>query len=374
MKPHVALFLPTLESGGAERAFVELANVFTELGIRVDFVLADGLGPYSSELSEAVRLIDFRTRRRVVTLVQLVRYLRKERPNALLTGLEISNAGAIVANGIAGTRTRCVVSQRAVMRPVWRTERPFTWRMWLTLFRKTYSRAPAVICNSKAAYDEMIEMGIDESKCAVIYNAVDVERIATLASESIDDPWITSGTPLIISVGSLTPRKDMVTLLRAFAIVRAARTCNLLILGEGPEHESLRVLARELGVAESVRLPGFMANPFPWIARARVLVSASRAEGCPNVIQQALACGTPVVATDCPGGTAEILENGRWGRLVPMGDPQAMASAINATLDDAKPNDGRLRAADFDAQRTAEQYLGLLLPDRQPHARTAVLR
>lgn len=109
-------------------------------------------------------------------------------------------------------------------------------------------------------------------------------------------------------------------------------------------------------------MPGFVTNPFSMIQRARVLVSASLAEGCPNVLQQALACGTPIVATDCPGGTSEILEDGRWGRLVPVGDAKTMAAAIVRTLDGDLLPDGRARAAQFDRERTASMYLELLMP------------
>jgi glycosyltransferase involved in cell wall biosynthesis len=229
-----------------------------------------------------------------------------------------------------------------------------------------------VICNSSAAAIEVIrDLGVDPGRCEVILNAVDVVRITALAKESIDDPWLTvSAPPLLVSVGTLTPRKDMGTLLRALAIVRRSRECNLLFLGDGSERRELEALTRELGLEQCVRMPGFVANPFPWMARAEVLLSASLAEGCPNVIQQALALGTAIVATDCPGGTSEVLENGRWGRLVPMRDPPAMAEGILATLADRNRPDGRARARCFDSEKTAERYLQLLLtgvPVIPPH-------
>ncbi len=131
----------------------------------------------------------------------------------------------------------------------------------------------------------------------------------------------------------------------------------------------MRGLVRELGIEQDVALPGFDRNPFAWMRRAGVFVSSSLSEGCPNVLMQALGCGTPVVSTRSIGGAAEILEDGRWGTLVPVGDPQAMADAIDATLDARTHPDGRLRAADFALDRVARQYLAIVLPERFPPAR-----
>lgn len=364
MTARVALFLPSLEGGGAERAFVDLANEFVGRGLRVDLVLADCSGPYVEEISKAVRVVDFATTRWLSVIWKLAGYLRRERPDVLLAGLDVPNMAAVAASMLAGMRSRCVISQRAVVRAVWQLEHPKTWRYWLWLLRQAYSRARLVICNSTSAATEVIrDLAVEPKKCAVILNAVDVKRIEGLANEPLDDRWLSAtAPPLLLSVGTLTPRKDMGVLVRALAIVRRSRECNLMILGEGSERGRLEELVRELELEECVRMPGFAANPFPWMSRADVLLSASLAEGCPNVIQQALACNTAIVATDCPGGTAEVLENGRWGRLVPTGDPHAMANAILATLGDRKNPEGNKRALDFDTSRTADRYLQLLLP------------
>lgn len=364
MTTRITLFLPSLESGGAERAFVDLANDFAGRGFTVDLALVHRGGPYLAEVSPSVRVIDFGTRRWPIAAVKLAAYLVRTRPDVLLSGLDIANAVAVVASALAGRLSRCVISQRAVVRSSWQIDRPRTWRLWLEILRQTYRRARLVICNSTAAAEEVQrDFGVKPSDCAVVLNHVDVPRLEALAREQVNDPWLApDALPLIVSVGSLTPRKDVSTLLRAFAIARRARPCNLLVLGEGVEHDRLHSLARSLGVDQHARFPGFAANPFPWIAGADLLVSASLAEGCPNVIQQALALGTPIVATDCPGGTAEVLCEGMWGRLVPMRDAEAMATAIIQTLDDRRPPDGRIRARDFDRARTADRYLALLLP------------
>jgi len=162
-------------------------------------------------------------------------------------------------------------------------------------------------------------------------------------------------------VGRLTEQKDFSTLLQAFAQVRAQRQARLLLLGEGEMRDELTALGLALGIAKDLSLHGFTNNPFAYMARAAVFVLSSAYEGLPGVLIQALACGCPVVSTDCPSGPSEILENGQYGRLVPVGDPAAMAQAILSTLE-APPDRGLLQkqASLFSVDRAVEQYLEVL--------------
>ena len=167
---------------------------------------------------------------------------------------------------------------------------------------------------------------------------------------------------MLLGVGKLKPQKDFACLIRAFARVRATRPVRLIVLGDGPQREALLVLARTLGVADAVALPGFVANPFAYLGRAAAFVLSSAWEGLANVVIEALACGCPVVSTDCPSGPAEILAGGKYGRLVPVGDDAALANAIAATLD-APPRQESLRdrARHFSVDRAAAQYRRVLL-------------
>jgi glycosyltransferase involved in cell wall biosynthesis len=165
----------------------------------------------------------------------------------------------------------------------------------------------------------------------------------------------------LLGVGRLEPQKDFALLLRAFARIRRERAARLLILGEGRERPRLTQLAKALGVADSVDLPGFVPNPYAHMTRANLFVLSSRYEGLGNVVIEALACGCPVVSTDCPSGPAEVLDRGRYGRLVPVGDPAALAQAILAALEE--PVDRarlRGRAAQFSVERAARRYLELM--------------
>jgi glycosyltransferase involved in cell wall biosynthesis len=170
----------------------------------------------------------------------------------------------------------------------------------------------------------------------------------------------------VIAVGSLSKLKDFGTLVRAFSIVRKTRHCRLVILGEGQERGKLEVLINELGLQGDVMLPGFVSNPFPWIKKAALFVSSSLTEGCPNSLMQALACNTAVVSTDCVGGSAEILQDGKWGMLVPVGDAETMAEAVLATLSSVHKTDAVRRANDFALDKIVAEYLDVLFPEGLP--------
>lgn len=363
--PTIFLFLPSLDGGGAERVFVQLANEFAALGLRVHLLLAAARGPYLNEVAQRVRVTDLGARGVLRALPQLVRLLRSERPQAVLSALDHSNVVAILACWIAGTDTRCVISMRSVPSAVYREDRfPRNWVLPM-LMRRCYRRADRIIANSQSVASDLTQhFRVPAQKLCVIYNPLDLQLIERKSRERVASPWLQRGSsPLILGVGSLAPLKDFPTLIRAFAIVRTARECRLAILGEGPDRRDLERLAASLGLQKDVHFPGFVDNPFAWMRLAQVVVGSSLTEGCPNALMQALAVGTAVVSTDCAGGCSEILEGGRWGRLVPIRDAQAMAAAILATMDGAQHADVSRRAADFAIADIARSYLRELLTD-----------
>lgn len=347
---------------------MSLAGAIAREGFAVDLVVGETKSNLYGEIPREVKVVDFATRSPLRILPQLIAYLRKQNPRTVVSALDLANIMLIIAAAFAGYRGRVVVSQRAVV-DASLDDLPAVRRMITRfLLRICMTRADAVISNSHAAAaDVKATFDIDAGKVTIIPNAVDVERIGSLARQPIKGDFAeASEQPLIVSVGSLTRRKDVPTLLRAFRIVTAQMPARLVVVGEGPERRSIEALIAELGLTGTVRLTGFDANPYAWMAAATVVVSASTGEGFPNVIAEALALGRSVVATDCPGDTAELLERGKWGRLVPVGDHAAMAAAILAALDESNPPDGRVRAADFAPSKTTASYLAVLLgtPDR----------
>lgn len=361
--PRIALFLPSLDGGGAERVFVDLANEFSRRDCAVDLVLAAARGPYLPDVSETVRIVDLRASRMLLALPKLVRYLRSERPSVILSALDHANVAAVMASRLAGSRTRCVISMRSVPSEVYGRSDSASSKLLLGGMRVAYRFADEIIANSHAVARDLAGLiGAPAGRIIVIHNPINLTSLEEQAGAPVPHESLEAGNPpVVMGVGSLSPLKDFATLIRAFSMVRKDRDCRLVLLGEGPERERLVAQARDLGVERDILLPGFVTNPFAWMARARVFVSSSLTEGCPNALMQALALGLPVVSTDSVGGAAEILEFGRCGRLVDVGSPRQMAEAIAESLD-AGPRDGlRGRAAQFSHVHIASRYLDALL-------------
>jgi glycosyltransferase involved in cell wall biosynthesis len=189
------------------------------------------------------------------------------------------------------------------------------------------------------------------------------QKIRGKSLEAINHPWFQKedSTPIILGVGRLVPQKDFSTLIKAFSRVRRSRPAHLVIIGEGRQRSEFTTLAQSLGIEKDIWMPGFFDNPYAFMSKASMLVLSSIYEGLPNVLIEALACGCPIVSTDCPSGPSEILEKGKFGTLVPMGDIHALAQAIHHTLNNPpNRNDLPLRAADFDIEKVSRQYLDVL--------------
>lgn len=364
-KPHLAIYLPSVRGGGAERAMVTLANAFTERGVFVDFVLAKAEGPYLNELCTEVRIIDLNSCRVALSLPGLVAYLRQERPQALLSALNHANVIAVLGRYLAGVPTRLVVSERNTLSQEAMQKQRMTERVVHMLMRWLYPYADGIVAVSDGAADSLSSFAnISRQRITTVYNPYDLLKLKKCASDPLDHPWFAQGSPpVVLGIGRLTAQKDFHTLIRAFRQLRAQRPARLMILGDGELRGDLTALAGSLGLgADDFCLQGFVDNPFSYLSRCGVFVLSSRWEGLPNVLIQALACGAPVISTDCPSGPAEILEKGMWGALVPVGDTEALAQAMLGTLIDKAHPDGAIRASYFSVERAAEEYLRILFP------------
>ena len=362
----IALFLPTLDDGGAERVMLQLGAGFSARGHAVDLVVAIPGGPIESQIPSTVRVVDLAARRSVAALPSLVRYLRRERPAALLSTLEHSNILAVWAGRLARANTRVVLREASVLLPRDQMHglRPHVQR---ALMRRVYPGASAIVAVSKSVEQDLIDgLGIAPAQIRTIYNPVVGPDLHQKADATLDDPWFAAGAPpVILGVGRLAPVKDFPTLLRAFAKVRARRAVRLVILGEGKERVTLEALARELGVQADVQLRGYDPNPFRYMRRSAVFVLSSLFEGLPGALIQAMACGCRVISTDCPGGSREIIEAGAsrsLAQLVPMRDPTQLAAAIVALLDDADRGPTRVehRVELFSEHASLDAYLDVL--------------
>ena len=331
----IAVFVPSLRGGGAERVMLDLAHGFAERGIATDLVLPQVEGPYLSEVRSDVRIVNLKARRVLASLPALVRYLRRERPDALLATLTHANLVALWARRLSGVPTRVVVREANTLTQVTRGAGTDRRRLFPFLVRRFYPWADGIVAvSSGVALDLEASSGTSARRIHILPNPVLTPDLASKAREALDHPWFGVGQPpVVLGVGRLSKQKDYATLIRAFDRVRRQRVARLVILGDGPERASLEALIAELGLADQASLPGFASNPFAYMARAGVFVLSSAWEGMPGALIQAVACGAPVVATDCESGPREILQGGRYGRLVPVGDPSAMAEAILAALE-----------------------------------------
>ncbi len=333
MTARIAVFLPSLRGGGAEKAVLAIAEGLGERGHQVDLVLVERAGPHVERAAARCRLVDLGARRTLVALPSLVGYLRRERPQALLTTLTHASAVAIVARELAGVPLRLVVREGNHVTRAAELSRGLRSRLMPRFARWVYPLADALVANSQGVADELVTgLELPAGKVSVIPNLLPLDEMAARAADAGPPVAGLEEPPWIVAAGRLVPQKDFATLLAAFALVRRASQARLVILGEGPEREALGAQAARLGLSSAVTFAGFQANPYPWLARGRVFALSSRWEGSPNVLAEAMALGVPVVATDCPSGPAELLAGGRLGRLVPVGDSAALAAAILATL------------------------------------------
>ena len=359
----VALFLPSLRGGGAERVMVNLARGFVDRGLRVYLVLAKAEGPHLSQVPDTVRVIDLGSPRVLYSLPGLVRYLRRERPQAMLSTLSHANIVALWAKRLAHVPIRVVVREAIMVSENVKYARSLNGKWMLFFIRMFYHWANVVVANSYDSAKDLAQVAnMPFEKIKVIYNPVALPELLAKAEEPLEHPWFQAGEPpVVLGVGRLTKQKDFLTLIKAFALVRRKHRARLMILGEGEERSNLEVLVRELGLVNDVALPGFVDNPYKYMKRAAVFVLSSRWEGLPNALIEALALGTPIVATDCPSGPFEILEHGKWGKLVPVGDPEALARGILETLA-SPPNSEDLqeRARAFSLEAILPQYLEVL--------------
>jgi glycosyltransferase involved in cell wall biosynthesis len=361
----IAFFLPALHGGGAERVMLNLAGAFAEdKNLTIDLVLAQAEGMLVSDIPPGVRLVNLNASRLITCLPQLINYLHREKPKAMLSAMCHANVIAVLAKKIADSQTRLVISEHGMISKRAKHSSRYRERLLPYLMRCFYPLADKVVAVSKGVADDLIKtLGLSSHSVRVIYNPVISERLFASSLEKVSHRWLGPERPaIILAVGRLVPEKDFATLIQAFALLRKWQQAKLIILGEGPERQKLSALIRTLNLDDEVDLPGFVANPYPYMRQTNLLVLSSLFEGLGNVLIEALAVGTPVVATDCPGGPAEILENGRWGKLVPLGDTNALAEAMAETLNNKAVSDKTQRLKDFNIKTVTEYYKEALLP------------
>jgi glycosyltransferase involved in cell wall biosynthesis len=355
---------------------LNLACGIAKQGVKVDLLLTKAEGEYINQVPDEIRLIDFNAANfgkdrlfnlptglaSTGSLPKLIHYLKQEQPLALISATHYPNEIAIIAKHLAKVPTRVIVSEHTTLSVEAQKVEQVSARLIPITARLFYPWADGIITVSHGVAEDLSKItGIGKERIKVIYNPVITPELFNKAKEAVNHPWFLPGeAPVILGVGRLVAQKDFSTLIRAFAKVRQVKPARLMILGDGREKEQLKALARELGIEEDVALVGFVDNPFTYMKQAKLFVLSSAWEGLPTVLIEALAVGISVVSTNCESGPAEILDDGKYGELVPVGDSDAMAQAILKVLS----GNSKLVDSDwleqFNLQTSIRNYLDVL--------------
>jgi glycosyltransferase involved in cell wall biosynthesis len=330
----VLIFRPTLGDGGADRVTVTLLQHLDRSRFAPSLALVRRSGVLVDEVPRDVPVIELGAARLAAAVPSLARAIRERRPDVVLCTAGGANVIAVAAHRLAGSSARLVLSERNALRRT--TLSGIRVAVELRLKRFAYRRADLVTAVSEGVAQDLVELlALDPRRVQVVYNPLIADDLAARAAEPVAHPWFAGPDPIVLAVGRLVEAKDYPTMLDALAQVRRSAAARLVVLGEGPLRGELEARARALGLGDAVAFVGYDKNPYRYMKRARLLLQSSRAEGLPGTLVQSLACGTPVVATDCDHGPREVVREGVDGFLVPVGDAPALAARVVAVLDDS---------------------------------------
>ncbi|XGV94359.1 MAG: glycosyltransferase (plasmid) [Leptolyngbya sp. BL-A-14] len=360
--PHIAFFLGSFGGGGIERVTAHLAHGFVKAGVRVDLILNRAESPHLWRMPAETRIIDLKQSRLSASLPGLVNYLRQERPFAMLAADHYLNELALLAGRIAGVPTRIIVAEHNQLSQTTRNAGKLKSRLAPLFAQFLYPWADRIVAVSDGVAKDLAKTAsLPLSSIQTIYNPVITPGLFTSAEESVDHPWFNSpDVPVLMGVGKLEAQKDFPNLIRAFAKVKQVRPARLVILGWGPDRPQLEALIQELSIQDEVDLPGYVQNPYAYMARSSVFVLSSAWEGLPTVLIEAMALGIPVVSTDCESGPSEILAGGKYGYLTPVGDSEALSDAMLQVLAGSSKSIDSMWLDQFGLESATQKYLKIL--------------
>jgi glycosyltransferase involved in cell wall biosynthesis len=366
----LTIFVPSMVGGGAERVALNLATALSQEGWTVHLLVQQADGVFFNELPRNIQVVNLNSHSFFTNLLKIIQYLRQAKPLILHSMLDTWNVAGL-AQQIARTETKIIPSFHNMLSVDLGLNGSKKSKIKTIAQRFVYRFCDGIVAVSRGVADEAITiLRCPQRKMKVIYNpVVDAAVIARKANMPIDHPWFyPNQPPVIMGIGRLIPQKDFPTLLRAFALLHQDRRSRLMILGEGYLKLELEALVHELDIQEDVAFMGFQTNPYGYLAKAKLFVLSSAWEGFGNVVAEALAVGTPVVSTDCPSGPAEILQAGAYGELVPVGNPEAMAQAMNKMLNySVDAEELRQRANNFSVEGSVAAYHHLFISTLLPH-------
>lgn len=359
--------LPNVHGGGAQRVTLNIIRHLDRAKYRPSLIILTELGEYTHLIPHDARLFHLKCSNAHRALWRLAKLIKNEEPDILYSALNYVNCVVLAAKSLSRSRAATIVSEHSYLSG--KIESESYNELVANAMRWLYPRADKVICVSQAMADDLRHvLNLPPSQLEVIYNPIVDDQLLRQAEEPVSEiPWFIGqqNYSIILAVGNLVPEKGHDHLIKAFKIIRDIIDARLIIIGEGKKRNELEQLTKDLGIQEEIRLPGFLNNPYKFMARADVFVLSSVIEGLPTVLVEAMACGIPVVASDCPSGPSEVIIHGENGLLVPPADPETLAKAILRILQDKKlasrlAQNGKVRANDFRIQKIVKEYESLM--------------
>ncbi len=343
---------------------LNLAEGLLCLGCQVELLCIRQDSPHHlKELHSDIKIIPLGVRHALQTILPLANYLRKNRPHGIIAAKDRAGQAAVLARLLSGVQTRLAIRIGTTISAAIKGKSMLNRWAWHLPMRMFYPRADRIIAVSQGvAHDIRSITGLSDQKVIAVPNPVIHARMYKLSQEKTGHAWLDSpDLPVILAMGRLTRQKDFHTLIRSFALLQEQLSSRLIIVGRGRDEASLKRLAQDLNVKERISFAGWTSNPYAFMSKASLFVLSSRWEGSPNVLTEAMALGTPCVATDCPSGPSELLTGDLMRHLVPVEDHEAMAKAMLHTLQ-TPPNAQRLKEAvrPYEIQNSAKQYLNAL--------------
>ena len=358
----IAFLIPNLKCGGAERVFVNLINEISMSDeYTVDLLLMKYEGEYTNDINGNVNIYDFNKKSMRNTVLNLRSYIRKNKPDIFLSALTHVNLIACMLKLLTRSEMKLFCTEHTVVSNAFTTNKGIKADLMKIAIKILYRLPDGIIAVSESIRTDLAKkFAVDKSKISKIYNPIISNQLIEIANERIDHKWFNGDYgKIMLSVGRLNKAKDYSTLLKAFQIVNNKIRSKLVILGSGDELESLLTLSEDLGITNEVAFLGYVENPYKYMKKADIFVLSSKYEGFGNVIVEAMAFNKKIVSTRT-GGPVEILENGKHGTIVPIGDYRKLADAIINDLSNEDKCDFNDYIKQFQVNNIANDYIRLI--------------
>lgn len=363
----IVFLIPSFSTGGAERNVIHVANKLSKEGVNIQFIVINSSGELRNTLNTDINVISLNSSRMSMAIPKLTRLLNKDRPEVIMSTLTQASLALMIARFFLDYKPKIILRVECVLSKMINDEKHnnIFFHLFPLLIRHLFKQANWLIAISKGVKEDLeTTFGIKRDIIRVIYNPAIPENLTELAQQQVDHEWYANKIlPVIIAVGRLTKQKSFDTLIKAFERVNLKCKARLVILGDGPERKRLEQMTEELKISESVWMPGIVQNPYKYIKKSDVFVLSSVYEGFGNVLAEALACKISIVSTDCKSGPAEILNYGKYGRLVTVLDHTAMSDAILQALNDKTYVIDDVWLEHFTVNTVSSQYYKLLRTD-----------